>query len=87
LIQVSSRGVADFGVDHDITDIVVKLWCVGRERGICVGHRWQHFVIDDNAFGGVLRRSKRLGDDKSDGSAGMTNTVGGQHVVWRHRYW
>src|SRR5215472_4614709 len=84
--SVDGRGVAGFSVDHDILDVVVEPWRAGRERGICVGHRGQHVVVDDDAFGSVLRRGKRLGDDESDGGADMTNAVGGQYVMRRYRY-
>jgi len=84
--SVHGRGVADFGIDHDIGDIVVKPRRFRPERGLGVGHRRQYVVVDDDAFGRVLRRSNRLGDDESDRGADMANAVGGQDVMCRDRY-
>jgi len=80
------RVVADFRVNHDIRNIVVKPRRVGGERGLWVGHSPQHIVLDDNAFGRVLRRGKRLRNNEGDSGADMTNAIEGQDVMWRDRH-
>src|SRR5262249_47654282 len=76
--SLDGRGVADFSVDYEIGDIVIKPRRVGRERGFCVGYRPQYVVLDDNAFGSVFGCSKGLGDNEGDGGAHITNAVGEQ---------
>ena len=80
------RGVADFGVDHDIRDVVVEPRRAGFDRVLGLGHRRQRLVVYDDAFGGILRLGDRLGDHEGHGSADVAHAIDRQHGMRRHRH-
>ena len=75
----SPRFIADVRVDQDIRHLIVESRCVLLGGGRCHDLRRQRLVFDDDAFGGILCRGKRLGNHEGDGGADAADAIGRQH--------